>query len=377
MKPVISADMKEQNRRVAYQFIRSAPKQSVSRAEISRRTGISAPTVMKIAGFFEERGLIAPIGESANSEPGRRASIYQFQPGAAFSAGVSYDGRTLELSLVDLNYRTVRRETRRLAVDVTELVGETLPALLPDFLRGAGKVLGLGISLPSVVDPGSRRVSCPAFPAMQPRLSKADLSGECAALERSTGLPVLLENDVNAAALAEFRVRGLTERDDLIYLTLGGGVGAGIILDGALRRGRHFSCGEIGYMVWDPAFRTDSDQSGYLEWALYRYPMDRYGIDLLSADGDAPLPYELIEYLATELALAAANLSNSLDVQNFVLGGSVCRRVGFTLIRLINQKLEALSLGGAAVNEGLCDDACAKGAASLVQDAMLDRLLAD
>lgn len=376
MKPVISADMKEQNRLVAYQFIRSARDQVFSRAELSRSTGISGPTVLKIVSFLEERGIISAIGSSDRGEPGRKASMYKFRPDAARSLGAAYDGRTLELSLADLNYATVKSERLPITADVSELVGRILPEIIPGFVEGCGRVMGVGISLPSVVDPERRCVSLPAFPAMKPRVSREDISLPCRTLEERTGLPVLLENDVNAAALAEFRVRGLGEDDDLIYLTLGGGIGAGIILDGALRRGRHFACGEVAYMVWDPDFRTDGDQSGYLEWALYRYAQDRFGVDLLAEDG-GPFPYELTEHLATQLALAAANLANSLDVQNFVLGGGVYKKLGFTLIKLINRKLRALALHGASVSEALCADACAKGAASMVLDAQLDRLLAD
>lgn len=376
LKPVISADMKEQNRRVVYSFIRSAEGQRFSRSEISRATGISGPTVLKIVSFFEERGLIVPIGARDGGEPGRRASLYQFRPDAAYAVGASYDGQTLELSLVDLNGGTAKNEKLPLCTDVSSLVGDVLPRLVPEFVRGQGRILGLGISLPSVVDPGTQRVSCPAFPAMKSRVAKADLSQECARLSAAAGLPVLLENDVNAAALAEFRARDLSEGDDLIYIMFGGGLGAGLILDGKLRRGRNFSCGEVGYMVWDPAFRTDSGQSGYLEWELYRYSQDRFGTDLLAEPG-APLSYELTEHLATQLALAAANLANSLDVQLFVLGGSVYRRVGFTLLKLVNQKLRALSLHGAVMTEGLCGDACAKGAALQIMERGIGRLLAD
>lgn len=376
MKAVISADMKEQNRRVVYEAIRRSDGQSFTRAGISRAAGISGPTVLKIVGFFEERGLIAPCGSSAGGEPGRRASLYRFRPDAACAAGASYDGSALELSLIDLNYRTVRHTRLPLRADFSALIGETLPRELPRFLQGKENVLGVGVSLPAAVDPERRRVSCPAFPAVPSAPEGADLSDACAALEKAAGIPVLLENDVNAAAKAEFRARGMSDGDDLIYLMLGGGVGAGIILDGKLRRGRNFSCGEVGYMVWDPAFRTDRRQSGYLEWQLYRYPLDRFGVDLLSP-GDAPLPYALTEHIATQLALAAADLSNSLDVQTFVLGGSVSRRMGFTLTQLVNRKLQALSLNGASVCGPLCEDACSAGAASLALDRRLDRLLED
>lgn len=376
MKPIISSGMKEQNRQVAYAFIHGAEAQRFTRAELSRATGISGPTILKIVSFFEERGIIVPTGASTSGEPGRRASVYQFCPGAAHALGASYDGQILELSQIDLNYDTVKYMRYPVRAGIAELLRTVLPEKVSAFAEPSAPLLGLGLSLPSVVDPQNKRVRYMALRDVRPQDTKEDLSQECRTLETAIGLDVLLENDVNAAAVAEFRARGLAVDDDLVYIILSGGVGAGIILDGALRRGKHFSCGEVGYMVWDPAFRTSSRRPGYLEWELYRYTKDRFGIDLMD-ESTVSLPYELVEHLATQLALLVANLSNSMDIRRFVLGGNIYRKIGFSLIKLINSKLRALSLHGVAVEEFLCEDACAKGAASLALDSRLESLLAD
>ena len=69
-------------------------------------------------------------------------------------------------------------------------------------------------------------------------------------LAERLGVPVVLENDVNAAALA---ARALVEADDVVYLSVGTGLAAGLVLDGRLRRGEHGAAGEIGHLPVDPA----------------------------------------------------------------------------------------------------------------------------
>ncbi|MDR1130881.1 MAG: ROK family protein, partial [Oscillospiraceae bacterium] len=270
----------------------------------------------------------------------------------------------------------VLHKTTPLQTDLSKLIGKILPDMVQDFTTGFTPVLGIGLSLPAVVDTKNRHIRHQAYPALQARMSKEDLTEDCAELERRLGLRVLLENDVNCAAVAEYRARGLEAGEDFIYVMLGGGLGAGLILDGKLRRGTHFTCGEIGFMVMDPAFAIQDNKSGYMEWEVYRYTLDRFGIDLL-AETPAAFPYELIRHIATGLSLVIANLANSLDVSTFVLGGFVYEKIGFSLLKLLNQRLKEMCLQEIRVSGPLCKDACAKGAASLLIGIAFENLLSD
>ena len=296
MKAVLSADMKDQNRLLVYQTIQARAGQRVTRTEIKRETGISGTTILKIFEFLEGRGIIRPAGSVDSLEPGRRAGAYCFVPESAYALGASYDGGVLELSLVNLNYETVRHTAVGLRTDVSTLIARELGRRVQELGADRAKVLGLGISLPASVDGARRRISYQAVPGLYGRMSKEDLSAECAALENALGLPVLLENDVNCAAVAEYRARELPEGEDLAYIMLGGGVGAGLILDGALRRGGSFSCGEIAYMVWDGGYTTRSG-AGYLESRIYGRANTDFGADLLSAPGGS-IPAALLEHVA-------------------------------------------------------------------------------
>lgn len=374
MCAVFAADMKEQNRLQVYHAIRQTPGQAVTRTEIGRKTGISAPTVLKIFDFFERRGLLVSEGEKNVMDAGRKPSVFRFVPAAALTVGVTYDGHVLEMSLVDLNYQTVKHRRFPLTTDVASMVGETLPRCLPEFTAGAPRILGIGVSLPASVNNAEKRITYQAFPSFRERMSKGSLMLECNALEKRMGVPVLFENDVNCAAIAEYRQLGLGEQDDLIYIMLGGGVGAGLVMDGRLRRGGNFSCGEIGYMVWNADYRGDS-RTGYLEDLLYRAPKERYGVDLLRTD--VSVPEALVSELADTLAIAIANLSNALDVSRFILGGCVAERLGEQLLQEVNARLFRLCVHDAYLIPACCADGCARGAASLLIQQELDKFLSD
>lgn len=376
MKPVLSEDMKQQNRSLVYQYIQGKPGQTVTRTELSRNTGISGPTILKIFDFFVSRGLISPNGEQESGEPGRRSSVYRFNPNAAFAVGASYDGQVLELSLVNLNHEVVLHKTSPLQTDLSNLIGKILPDEVPEFTNGFSPLLGIGISLPAVVDTKNRYIKHQAYPALQTRMSKENLAEECAELERRLSMYVLLENDVNCAAIAEYRARGFGSNEDFIYVMLGAGLGAGLILDGKLRRGAHFTCGEIGSMVMDPAFAIQENKSGHMEWEVYRHTLDRFGIDLLE-DSPPAFPYDMIRHIAAELSLVIANLANSLDVSTFVMGGFVYEKIGFSLIKLLNQRLKEMCLQDTMVSGPLCKYACANGAASLLIGTAFENLLSD
>ncbi len=376
MRPLLSADMKENNRALVYQYILSKTGRTVTRTEIADHTGISTPTMLKIFDFLERRGIISSNGEERSGERGRRSNLYRFNPNAAFALGAAYDGQMLDISLVNLNYETVLRRSEPVSTDITHLLSELLPDRVAAFTNGFGPILGIGISLPAIVDTVRKSIRHPALAILDAKQSKGNLGDECALLEQNLELPVLLENDVNCAAVAEFRTRELGDDDDFVYLMIGSGLGAGLILEGKLRRGAHYSCGEVGFMVTDHAYSLRAGEPGHMEWELYSYTREQFGVDIVK-DGPSTFPHDLVVHMSKELALMIANLANSLDISNFVLGGYVFEKFGFSLIKLVNKRLRELCLHDILVTGAICENASSKGAASLLIDERLDALLSD
>ena len=373
MKRVLSEDMKQQNRIMVYKYIHDKPGQSVTRTEVGRRTGISGPTILKIFEHLEQQNMVLDEGSLERQRPGRRSNIYRFNPNAAFSFGVAYDGKTLDISLINLNYKIVSHKNEQIETSFSNLIRNELPQKLKSLSGGCSPILGAGISLPAIINTENRSIRYQTRPASASAINALSLEAECDALEKAMGYGIRLENDVNSAAVAEFRTRDYGESVDFIYITLGSGLGAGIILDGKLRRGSGFACGEIGYMLTGLPESISADGMGFTEREIYQHSLEHYGIDLRS---DSPtLPAELVTHIAGVLALLITNLTNSLDISRFVLGGFVYRKIGQPLIDELNRILLPLSLHPLEISGAQSESPTSKGAASLLMDAEIARLL--
>jgi len=132
-----------------------------------------------------------------------------------------------------------RRDVRELASDVRQVLDEATVAIRD--------VACLGVSVPGPLDPTGTRLLGP------PNLAGWDDVPLVAWLEEELGRPVRLENDANAAALAEWKFGAGQGFEDLVYLTMSTGVGAGLILEGRLHRGFGRGAGEVGHarVCWD------------------------------------------------------------------------------------------------------------------------------
>jgi glucokinase len=165
-------------------------------------------------------------------------------------------------------------------------------------------------------------------------------------------LPVVVENDANAAAWAEWRFGAGRGEDRLVCVTLGTGIGGGIVLDGAVQRGRHGMAGEFGHMVVYPdGHRCECGNRGCLEQYASGNVLGREARELARAgspvtmplmervggvvddlvgpviteaarDGD-PCAIELFEDVGRWLGIGLANLAAALDPGIFVIGGGV------------------------------------------------------
>jgi predicted NBD/HSP70 family sugar kinase len=204
-------------------------------------------------------------------------------------------------------------------------------------------VLGIGVASPGRVDPSTGVV-----------LAASNLQWNETALghglERKVGLPVRVLNDTNAAALGEFGVlRQPDPSTSLMYISLGTGVGAGLILNGALYSGPHFAAGELGHVIADPFGRPCvCGGTGCLETiaagpAIVREFSDRLAAKSGStADGNAAAPTALtlsdvvaaardgnsaasaaLSASTTALGIQVANCCNLLDISLFLIGGGV------------------------------------------------------
>ncbi|MCE0538858.1 ROK family protein [Kineosporia rhizophila] len=294
-----------------------------SRADLARVTSLTPVTIGALVSELITEGLAVELGTRAGTaRVGKPATLVGFEPAAAhivsldLSPDVFFRGAVLDLAGNILVTRQVPREGRTgeaAATAVTELARElTELAERP--------VLGIGVGSPGVVDHHGTVVSAPnlgwAGMPLAEVLSKA--------LER----PVHVANDANAAALAEHSfgaseteaATGTNENNrasGVLVLTVGMGVGAGILLDGALVRGDRFAAGEIGHLiVEEPGLPCACGRSGCLERLLSVTHLR----ERLAGLPD-PEKQEVLAQAGTSLGIALAPVISTLDLGEVVLTG--------------------------------------------------------
>src|SRR5262249_25750294 len=355
--------LKNLNERAVLETIRDgAP---ISRAEIARRAGISKPTVSLALRALLDAGLVR---ESPHEPDGPTYGAVYFEPvpDAALVVGLDLGARFLRSAVCDLGGTIRARQDVELRPPATDAALELGPSLLASLLartRVDADVIDAGIvGVPGVVDSGSGGVQVTHL---------ADLEGRAFGQELSErlGRPVTLENDINLAALGEQWVGVARGVDDFVFLSVGTGLGAGLVLHGELHRGRHGAAGEVDYALAglaqevDPSAAAVSALASSLaasEATSIEPPFDVRGIFAAARGGD-PVAQPVVHEDARRIALHLGAVSAVADVELAVLGGGLGANGDLLLapVRSLLEdwlpyppRVEVSSLGEAAVLTG-------------------------
>jgi predicted NBD/HSP70 family sugar kinase len=218
----------------------------VSRAEIARVAGISKPTVSLALRALEDAGLVREAPTAELSGPTYGATFYEPEPDAAAVLGIDIGARYLRMAVADVT-GTVRAREDVLA---GELTADGVFAVVPDLARRlvatagvpAGRIAGAIVGVPGVVDPATGAISLAE--------NVPGLEGERAAerLERDLAMPVKVLNDVNLAAIGERDEGAGRGVQSFVFVSVGTGLGAGVIVAGELLAGSHGAAGELDLM---------------------------------------------------------------------------------------------------------------------------------
>lgn len=216
-----------------------------SRPEIAQALSLSMPTVLKASRELLDRGLIYEAGELA-STGGRKARALSCRGRCRHAVGVDVTRGHISFVLVDVQGQIVQsRRIQRpfvLGAEYAEGISREVKALLRESRTPGSSVLGVGVSVPAIVDTQGSRIEDSHV------LSLADVP-----LERLVGAlpyPCTLLNDADAAAAAQVHSQG--EVTDLVYLSLSGSVGGAVYVDGRPYRGQNQRAGEFGHMCVQP-----------------------------------------------------------------------------------------------------------------------------
>ena len=282
-----------------------------SRADLARATGLTRVTVSDVVAALIDDGLVVELGVRPGTRVGKPAELVGIDPDGAHIVAVDLsDDRCVSGAVVDL--AGVLR--RRVEVPRDGAHGDAAVALLVATVRdlvehATAPLLGVGIGTPGIVTDG--------VVADAPNLGWTDVPLARLVAE-AVDLPVHVANDANAAALAEHSHGGAVDRG-LLVLTIGLGVGAGLLLDGALLLGPHHAAGEIGHVVVDERGGPCAcGRTGCLETVL-AVPALRAA----TAGDDPDESARALTAAGRRLGQALAPIVGVLDLQQVVLAGPV------------------------------------------------------
>jgi predicted NBD/HSP70 family sugar kinase len=231
-----------------------------SRADLARVSGLSKPTVSLALANLERAGLVRLAGQRTGM-PGRTALLYEVKPEAGFVLGLDIGLRYLRGAVADLAGEVrARRSVPVHATTVADRVAE-LVALADELCAGAGitraEIIQTVVGSPGVYDPQRNLM------ALTGGLPGWDRPEALAGLRTAFGPALAIENDVDAAALAERALGVGQEADNFAFVHVGSGVGMGLVLGGRLHRGVHGVAGEIAFMPLgrDPRAWRDTEAS--------------------------------------------------------------------------------------------------------------------
>jgi predicted NBD/HSP70 family sugar kinase len=325
----------------------------VSRADLARLSRLSKPTVSLALTNLERAGLVRSSGVRTGV-PGPAAVLYQVRPETGFVLALDVGSEYVRGAICDLA-GVIRA---RSALEVTAATGPGLVAelgRLADVLYAeagvpAGAVTQTVLGSPGVYDP--RRDAL----ALAGALPGWDQPAVLTELRRAFGAGLMIENDIDAAALAERAHGHGRDVDSFAFVSVGTGIGMGLVLGGRLHRGAHGAAGEIGYLPLDTGSAPDARDArrrGPLEAAAsaagivraarragIRRPGSARKVFAAAADGDERAA-RVVADEAVLVAKAICAVVAVTDPELIVLGGGVGQAAGF--IDAVRQELRTLA----------------------------------
>ena len=371
--------MKSINKRKVLHYIKD--NNGHSRTDIAKALTISKPTISKLVDELLDEGWVREKeSDRSSSSGGRKPFQIFFNNNAKYIIGIDIGGTSVEIAIVNLTGVVISKSSFATQEHVNDLA-QTMVNQIITLLRSSDleidQLLGAGIGVPGITDVDNGIVlDAPSIGWKHYQLKDV--------LESMLPFPIFVDNDVNVAALGEQWKGAGKDKKNILQITLGTGIGCGMIINGQLYRGSSFAAGEIGYMVtdkniaeeeYDSAFsgygfldshvggpsitdrmlkRLDDNNNTAEDWSAKK-------IFQLAKDGDA-MALEVVNDALSHLAFALINVISIVNPECVVLGGGISRSMHSFLPSIVSTiekhvpietevtitKLEHVSLLGAA-----------------------------
>lgn len=320
------------NRQIVLNYVRE--REPISRAEISRETELQRSTISAIVESLKTEGLVEEVGEG-ESTGGRRPTMLRLRSKEAIALGIAITPTCTTLAVSDLAGRVIDHQEFLTEADPLKMIEELIVRARKYRELNPG-LEGLGISVPGLVDTGmGTAVYVPYFQWRDVPLAEM--------LSSALGLPVMIDNDANAVALAElwFGRPEVSDARDFILVLVAEGVGTGIVFDGQVYRGKRGAAGEFGHMIIGPEAPVPCSCGNRDCWEAYSSESATiFRFEKLSGRDDGPKNFDQLVDLALNgerhakaalvetahwLGVGISNLIVGFSPEAVVVGGEIAR----------------------------------------------------
>jgi glucokinase len=309
-------------------------------SDLARYSGLSVPTVASSVARLEHIGLAKRLGKGSSSG-GRPPHLLRFNETYGYVAGIDISENLIRVGIADLSGQLLAESKGEIGENtwpmaVVDRMVSLLASLREELKMPAKRLLAVGVAAPGITDVDAGMVV--SVPSMQgwENVPLGRLLGE------KLRVQVIVENDVNLAALGEHS-DGLAQGErNFVFVHIGRGVGAGLIVNGQVHHGPEWTAGEIGYLLVSGAGLQPirKSQVGALEAAIGTSGIERQwreltaqnghacqalsGSEILdrAAQGDA-LAQRIVDKISESLAMVCSYLSLILNCSLIVFGGEL------------------------------------------------------
>lgn len=348
--------LKQLNQSIILDLIRV--NKAISKAQLAEITGLSPTAIGMITSSLQEQGYIHETG-IGESKGGRKPVLLELKPRSYYSVGVDFDVDYMNILLVDITGEIISEKASRVSHwESVEKVMEKMESMIDDILSEfsieTGKLLGIGISVPGMVDWEQCEV------VMAPNLGWEKIAVKDY-MKRFHEIPIYLENEAMASAICENWVGSCQGINNFVCINIKSGIGAGIFTHGRLYRGASGSAGEVGHIVVDESgpkcgcgnygcLETMASTSYIVEKArkLIRQGSVSSLNDVEDADGIAiedviraarsgdGTAINILNESARYLGIAISNIANTLNPSKVVLGKEFIKYADLVMEQIVS-----------------------------------------
>jgi predicted NBD/HSP70 family sugar kinase len=310
----------------------------ISRADLSKVTGLSKQTTSEVIDSFEQQGLVRPVGRTSGNI-GRTAVLYELSPEGGHVLGVDL-GAKLTVAIADISSKVLAEATEptdpRGGLAALDQISRLANRLARDINTHPSRIRSVVVGTPGVVNPNTGAID------LAPNIADLSQLNVISVLSERLGSSVIVENDVNLGLLGELWHGCAQNFANVAFIALGTGIGLGLYVNGQLVRGENGAAGEIGYFpIGGDPFRAEVRKQGCLEYeagaaGITRRYREASGTNIDNVRsiferverGEATA-IRVIDDTVRLMTMAVAMVVATADPKLVVLGGSIGARPEF------------------------------------------------